>query len=164
MCHKRKQLHVNSPLVANDQQGAALMMVIMILAVLALLGFSMNKMFESAQESVIYEVVGQRTQRAAQSGLEIALNQVIGPNSGLAPDCSNVSLPASFGNAPGLNNCQASAACESFSVSGYLYFRISATGTCSTQGYVSGKTNQGSVNSQTLTLSRVLDVEAKVVE
>ena len=126
-------LRMNAPLMKGrqikqqpkKQQGLSLVMVIFIIVVLSMLGTAMLRIMAVSSDSVAREILSTRALHAAESGVQVKLNQIFIGGSG----CST-GLP-SLG---GLQGCSVSIEqCRTLEVplgSGQNYYSIISVGRC----------------------------------
>lgn len=94
------------------QRGSALVIAVFVIVVMLALTIGLARLLVSSSETVVYEVQGNRTLLAAQSGLEIGLSQLFALNSS-TPACSNTSSSISF-NSPAMAGCEVALSCKTF--------------------------------------------------
>ena len=125
------------------QRGSALVVAIFIIVVMLALVLSLSRLLISSSENVVYEVQGNRSLFAAQSGLELALVQLF-PLDSSTTSCAAISTSHTFSGA-GLQGCSASLSCTAFadaSAGGSTLYRLSSTGSCSAGEYDTRRTVQ----------------------
>jgi MSHA biogenesis protein MshP len=118
------------------QRGVAMLFAIALIVVASLLGVAMMRMLRVEQLGVATEVLSTRALLAADSAAQRALGQLFGGT----VTCANLSLASNAmtfttsggASITGLDNCNASVVCRSFTtpVTANTYFSIRATGSC----------------------------------
>lgn len=97
------------------QQGSMLVIAVFILVVMGLLVLRLSRLLSGSSEAVAIEVLGTRAFFAAQSGMEIGLQQLF--PLGASADCSAVTTELSFSSdSPDMNGligCSVSLSCTS---------------------------------------------------
>lgn len=125
------------------QRGSALVIAVFIIVVMLALVLALARLLTSSSQSVVYEVQGNRSLFAAQSGLELALVQLF-PLDSSTTSCVAISTSLTFSGA-GLQGCSASLSCTAFadaSAGGSTLYRLSSTGSCSAGEYDTRRTVQ----------------------
>ncbi|WP_134080415.1 pilus assembly PilX family protein [Thiohalophilus thiocyanatoxydans] len=111
------------------QGGFSLPLAIFIIVVMALIGTAMVSLTQSGQRSVASEVQSIRTFYAAETGAQTAVAQVV-PLGGGNPGCTAVSNSMNFSPAE-LSGCTATLDCETLTLAGDTYYRITSDAECS---------------------------------
>lgn len=121
----------NKTKFAHKQQGASLVMAIIMIVVFSMMAAVMVKIVSSSSENISFEVLGTRAYTAATIGNQWALQRLFPLNS--IGSCANVNgqtLPT-ISNTNGLTGCQISnLVCSAVVVDAVSYFTITSTGTC----------------------------------
>ncbi|RUO50233.1 type II secretory pathway component [Pseudidiomarina aquimaris] len=130
------------------QRGAALVIAIFVIVVLALIGLTVVKLIRDSSDSTITEVYGTRTEAAARSAAEVFLTQLFPltsntANSSLCPARVN-SVPQSLVlqqnlNAVGLDRCTINVYCDRLSLTAPYagdHYRILAQAQCNAGDFV----------------------------
>lgn len=110
------------------QRGFSLPMAIFILVIMALIGTALVSLSQSSHTALSQEVMSTRAFYAAESGAQLALNQLFSLN-GAAANCS-ASYPIVTFNAMGLEGCTASVNCSSNTINSKSYYTLTSTGRC----------------------------------
>ncbi|MDP2560723.1 type II secretory pathway protein [Psychrobium sp. 1_MG-2023] len=118
------------------QQGSMLVIALFVIIVLAFLGLAIVQISSDSSRSMVYEVYGARAFNAANSGVERALNEVLGP--GVTPSCSLATPSYNMPDITGFSGCSINLTCNEFSVveTGYTHFRITSEASCSAGEFV----------------------------
>jgi len=120
--------------------GSALVIALFVIIVMTLLGTALIRMLSSEAESIVYEVLGTRAFQAAQSGLQIKLQErfPLLPN----PGTCNTTDTIDFSTIEGLKNCKAiNVSCSNEPpINGVNYYRIKSTGQCEVAGILTSRT------------------------
>lgn len=124
-------LKYQSQKTLSKQQGSMLVIALFVIIVLAFLGLAIVQISSDSSRSMVYEVYGARAFNAANSGVERALNEVLGP--GVTPSCSLATTSYSMPEITGFSGCSIVLNCDEFSVAetGYTHFRIASEASCS---------------------------------
>jgi MSHA biogenesis protein MshP len=117
----------------GKQTGAGLPIALFIITVLALLVVGMAQLQQSTGKSISLQVQSQRAFFAAESGAQVAVQQVLGGNS-----CAGIGGSVSFPSA-GLAGCNANLTCNADSGFGKIggsggdtLYSITSSGQCGT--------------------------------
>lgn len=125
------------------QRGSALVIAVFVIVVMLALALSMARLLSSSAETVVYEVQGNRSLFAAQSGLELALTELFPLNNGTA-GCAAVSAAHTF-SGPALQGCSASLSCKAYTATtpgAVPLFQLSSTANCVAAGFLTSRTVQ----------------------
>jgi len=126
------------------QTGSSLVIGIFILVIMSLLGTALIEIMESNEDAYTYEVLGTRAYNAAQSGIQIEMQNVfplIEASGGTPSVCDNNSRDESFTSIDGLSGCLATLQCSSIiHESSTTYYTISSIGQCEINGEVTSRT------------------------
>lgn len=116
--------------VLKNQQGSMLVIALFVMIVLAFLAYAMIAITDNSHKSNVYEVYGGRALNAANSGVERALNDILGPDG--TDDCSDVSN-YSLPNIVPFSGCSLELQCNQFDVTStkFTHFSITSTASCS---------------------------------
>ncbi len=116
----------------RQQQGFGLPFAIFILVVLSMVGLALAALSDTTSEAVVFDVQSLRAFNAAQSGIELGLNQLLPPGAA-ERDCTE----SFFGSAPsitfgagGLEQCQAIVSCRVNVSGGQNHFVLTSRGRC----------------------------------
>lgn len=101
------------------QRGSALVIAVFVIVVMLALTIGLARLLVSSSETVVYEVQGNRTLLAAQSGLEIGLSQLFALNS-TTGSCSNTSSSINF-KTPAMAGCIVALSCKTFAGPPIIY-------------------------------------------
>ncbi|MFT4925607.1 MAG: MSHA biogenesis protein MshP [Phenylobacterium sp.] len=134
---RRKQRHSRA-----KQRGSMLVIAVFILTVMMLIATTMMDVLSDSANAVAYEVYGTRALSAANSGAELAMQQIF-PYDGAAipvvcPVAANYDATVEFAlnlsgsNHTGFTDCTVAVQCLQFEVAetGYTHYRIESTATC----------------------------------
>ncbi|WP_426359768.1 hypothetical protein ACPUVO_05950 [Pseudocolwellia sp. HL-MZ19] len=128
----------------TTQTGSSLVIGIFILVIMSLLGAALIEIMESNEDAYTYEVLGTRAYNAAQSGIQIEMQNVfplIEASGGTPSVCDNNSRDESFTSIDGLSGCLATLQCSSIThESSTTYYTISSIGQCEINGEVTSRT------------------------
>ena len=128
----------------KQQQGAALMLALFVMVLLAVVLTSIATLRSNASQAVVYEVQGQRTLWLAKAQLELALLRLY-PLNQASQACSAVTPSVRTWNTGSWQNCTSSIRCSETVVDSQRVIRLQSTASC---------------GSGTEVASRVLTVEA----
>lgn len=141
----------------QQQRGAALMIALFIIVVMAILAASLIKIGSDADEGVNIEVWSLRAFNAANSGADAALAQLF-PLNGDAPSCANVSSQWVPPDSVGFSGCAAvQLSCSTLTSDELSLYRITSQAICQT-GSCDGNYSE---NGQCLRVHRSVEVEAR---
>ena len=155
MCHSYKMR-----MQRKTQRGAALMIALFIIVVMAMLAASLINISSDADEGVNVEVWSLRAFNAANSGADAALAQLF-PLNGSAPSCGNVSNQWTPPAIPGFSGCASvQLSCNTLTDGSASLYRITSTAVCETGQCDSSNDGSG----QCLRVSRSVEVEARETE
>ena len=134
----------------KKQQGSMLVIALFVIIVLAFLAYAMIVITENSNRATVYEVFGARALHAANSGVDRAINEVLGPNVVLDPTvlnpCNNITkddpgelenyrFGTGIGSTTGssFTGCKISITCINFLVADtqFRHFRITSKANCS---------------------------------
>lgn len=128
----------NSSPSRQQQRGAALVVAIFIITVMAILAAVIARVLSTAASSSVDEVYGIRAYQAATSGAQVFGHELIGALE--ADDDSSQICNAGLDNlsfsAPGLQQCSASVSCQRVSHDQFdiTQYQITSTGRCISAG------------------------------
>lgn len=150
VCSNKKEL----------QRGSSLIVAVFLIVVFAILSLGITQTISSSTDQNINEILGTRALLAAESGNEIALQQLF-PISGLAPNC--VATQQTYFYTDGLLHCNVLTSCKEQTVSDVSYYQVVSTGIC--KAFLQGSNaNKQSIDSRCLAnelcVSRTIEVEA----
>lgn len=114
------------------QSGSMLIVAIFIIVVMGILVLGLSRLLQASTETVVTEVLGTRAFYAAQSGLELGLQQLFALDAATA-SCSNVEQEFPFYNIQGLINCKANVSCVQSASSenpDITHYLLKSTGSC----------------------------------
>ena len=124
------------------QRGSALVIAVFVIVVMLALALSMARLLSSSAESVVYEVQGNRSLFAAQSGLELALPKLFPLGATAATACpANISNPVSFSDAA-LNGCSVTVSCTAYPPTQPEVFRLSSRSECIANEFTTSRSVQ----------------------
>lgn len=127
----------------KKQQGSALVIVVFIIIVMLALVMSLSRLLITGSETLVYEVQGTRAFFAAQSGLEIAMTQVLPLNS--SSICNGpVTVPAFPLSIPELAHCTVNVSCTSAEGA----YHLTSTAHCTSGDFTTSRTVELDVFSQ----------------
>jgi MSHA biogenesis protein MshP len=125
----------------KHQRGSMLVIALFVIVVLAFLGLNITKMLSSSNDSVIYEVLGQRALNAARSGIECRIAYTL---TNVGPSTCIDGVTHFFPNVMGLENCQFTVEQSRKEVSDgsikKAYYQITSTGLCEVGNIVVSRT------------------------
>lgn len=130
-------------------QGSALVIAVFIIVVLSLLGVALFRMNNTSAHSVVYEVAGTRAFQAAQSGMQIKLQELFPLSGGTSCPLTNNPRSISFNNVEGLDGCIAVISCSAKTG----YYLVSSQGQCSINAFP-----------RTIYATRKIEVQAREIE
>ena len=115
------------------QEGVGLPVAIFVITVLAAFVVNMGYLVQDNATGRIEYVQSLRALMAAESGADVALNELFDPSD--APtysslSCSSTPVLYGMGWEPGMAGCSASVSCTSSSSSGETVYTITSVGTC----------------------------------
>lgn len=152
MCHSYPRR-----LGCQQQRGAALMIALFIIVVMAILATSLINIGSDADEGVNIEVWSLRAFNAANSGADAALAQLF-PLDGSAPNCANVSNKWAPPASVGFSGCEdVTLSCTTLTAENVSLYRITSSAECAT-GVCDESYDE---NSQCLRVHRSVEVEAR---
>lgn len=111
-----------------------LVIALFVIIVLGFLAYAMIQITDNNNRATVIEVYGARALNAANSGIEHALNETLGPGNSACPLTPSVGLPSI--NA--FSGCELTITCEQFNVTatGFTHFRIESTASCTAGEFV----------------------------
>lgn len=111
----------------GSQKGLGLPLAIFIILIMSLIAVAVNKISESSAESYIQSLLTSRVFYAAESGIQLKLNAVLGASPCV---CGATSQSFDFSSA-GLSGCTAEVTCSSFTLAGgSTYCTLTSQGSC----------------------------------
>lgn len=119
----------------KKQQGSALVMVVFIIIVMLALVMSLSRLLITGSDTLVYEVQGTRAFFAAQSGLEIAMTQVL-PLDGSGACNGSVAMPPFPADIPELAHCTVNVTCEAAND----VYHLTSTAQCSSGNFTTSRT------------------------
>jgi len=114
----------------KTQQGSMLVIALFVIIVLAFLAYATIQITDNSSRGNVYEVYGTRALNAANSGVERALNEILGPSGG---ESCPVSFDYDLPSGDIFSGCELIMTCNEFLVTetGFTHFRIESTASCS---------------------------------
>lgn len=123
----------NKPPVKSikKQQGSMLVIALFVIIVLGFLAYAMIQITDNSNRATVIEVYGARALNAANSGAEIALNEVFGPGV-VTPACPSPTFSPTLPSINAFSGCELTITCGQFNVTatGFTHFRIESTASC----------------------------------
>lgn len=118
----------------RQAQGSMLILALFVILVLSFLGITMVSLLSSANQTMIYEVMGARAKFSAQSGLQKLVSTAFPLNASITTCSTTISSSAAFSSGDGLANCSYQATCTTTPVvkegTDYYYYRFESVGLC----------------------------------
>lgn len=111
----------------KKQTGLGLPLAIFVITIMSLVAVAVNRLNESSGQNYVQNVLSTRAFYAAESGMQLRLQQVL-----TIPSCScgaQANVDYSFTQA-GLSGCTAYSSCSSFIVDGTNYCTVTSRATC----------------------------------
>ena len=113
----------------KQQQGAALMLALFVMVLLAVVLASIATLRSNASQAVVYEVQGQRTLWLAKAQLELALLRLY-PLNQASQACSAVTPSVSTWNTGSWQNCSSTISCTEKTIDSQRIVRLVSTAEC----------------------------------
>jgi MSHA biogenesis protein MshP len=116
--------------IRRHQRGLGLVSAIFIITVGALLAAGMGKLMTSGQTQTVESFQSTRALLAAESGVQLYLNQLIHPQTSGGCAVSNAASDTYTFTASGISGCRAEVSCSVSTVAGQDYATIVSVGRC----------------------------------
>lgn len=126
----------------RHQNGSMLVIALFVIIIMALLGLAMVRLLSASADAVIHEVYGVRALQAAQSSLELKIQEAFPLTQDGAGSCNSTNTKA-FVNVPGLENCFTITSCSL--TNGFVgetteYYSFQSTGICAAGKVIASRT------------------------
>ncbi|MEM7099033.1 MAG: hypothetical protein AAF541_12300 [Pseudomonadota bacterium] len=117
------------PIPIQPQAGLGLISALFIIMVAAMLTVAIARSINTTSAAVGLEIYSLNAFLAAESGAQLAMNELYSPLAGGSCTSRTINL-----NTVGLTDCEAVITCASETVSSRTYFTVSSAGRCSEGG------------------------------
>ncbi|MGM0769354.1 MAG: hypothetical protein ACQEV6_15140 [Pseudomonadota bacterium] len=111
------------------QAGAGLPVALFIITVLSLIVLGMSQLQQSTGNAVSLQIQSQRAFFAAESGMQLAVTEVLSVSTGTPVSCSSISIDSIDFDARGMSGCSAKIKCAEVGAAGEILL-IESRGAC----------------------------------